>query len=55
MKTEEQLLQQLAALCASKECCLQELRKRLAKSDLPEEAQARILQRLQAEIMTMFL
>ena len=49
MKTEEQLLQQLAALCASKECCLQELRKRLAKSDLPEEAQARILQQLQAE------
>lgn len=49
MKTEEQLLQQLASLCASKECCLQELRKKLAKSELPEEAQVRILQCLQAE------
>lgn len=49
MKTEEQLLQQLAALCATKECCLQELRKKLEKSELPEEAQERILQRLQAD------
>ena len=49
MKTEEQLLQQLASLCATKECCLQDLRKRLEKSELPEEAQVRILQRLQAE------
>ena len=49
MKTEEQLLQQLASLCATKECCLQDLRKRLDKSELPEEAQVRILQRLQAE------
>lgn len=49
MKTEEQLLQQLAALCATKECCLQDLRKKLAKSELPEEACERVLQKLQAE------
>ena len=49
MKTEEQLLQQLASLCAIKECCLQDLRTKLEKSELPEEAQERILQRLQAE------
>ena len=45
MKTEEQLLHQLASLCASKECCLQELRQKLAKSELPEEAQERIFER----------
>ena len=49
MKTEEQLLHQLASLCASKECCLHELRQKLAKSELPEEAQERIVQRLQAD------
>ena len=49
MKTEEQLLQQLASLCATKECCLQDLRKKLEKAELPEEASERILQRLQAE------
>lgn len=49
MKTEEQMLQQLASLCATKECCLQDLRKKLEKNELPEEAQERILQRLQAE------
>ena len=45
MKTEEQLLHQLASLCASKECCLQELRQKLVKSELPEEAQERIFER----------
>ena len=47
MKTEEEMLQRLAAVCAGKECCLQELREKLIKAELPEGACERVLAKLQ--------
>ena len=49
MKTEEEMLQQLAACCATKECCLQELRQKLIKAELADDAIDRILGKLQAQ------
>ena len=49
MKTEEEMLQQLAACCATKECCLQELRQKLIKAELADDAMDRILGKLQAQ------
>ena len=46
MRTEEEMLQKLAGCCAAKECCLQELRQKLERADLPEEAIERVLSAL---------
>jgi len=47
--TEEAAYQKLAARCAVAESCLSDMRKRLARWQLPDGAEERILKRLQKE------
>ena len=49
MKTENEAYLTLAALCAQAEHCQYEMTEKMRRWELPDEAQARIMQRLVAE------
>ena len=49
MKTEQEAYQTLAALCAQAEHCQWEMLEKMRRWEVPEEAQARVMQRLVKE------